>query len=90
MSTLSLLKERLQGLVNLEDQLGTGAFKALNAIRDYEEAGIINLDVLKIQCQRIKDEHFVSNLDTLNEFDRKLERDEIINQIIQEFDKELG
>lgn len=90
MSTLSLLKERLESMVTLEDDLGVGAYKALNAIRDFDEAKIISLEALKMLCKRIQDEYFVSTLENIDEFERKLERDELINQIIQEFDRELG
>ena len=56
MSTLSLLKEELQSMVDLETELGTGAYKALNAIKDYDEAKIITLEALKMLCKRIQDE----------------------------------
>ena len=89
MSTLSLLKQELESMVDLGTDLGAGAYKALNAIRDYNEAKIISLEALKILCKRIQDEHFVSSLENMNEFETKVKRDELINQIIQEFDREI-
>jgi hypothetical protein len=64
-----------------------GAFKALNTIRDYEVDKIMDLESLKIQCKRIQNEHIGASIDNLGDFDKNLERNEIINQIILEFEK---
>ena len=89
MATLDLLKEKLTNMVDLTNDIGVGAFKALNVIRDYEEAKIIDINSLKSQCSQLQEEHLGVTHETVSEFDRKLERNEIINQIIQEFDKML-
>ena len=89
MATLDLLKEKLAGMVDLTDDIGVGAFKALNVIRDYEEAKIININSLKTQCGQLQDEHLGVTHENVGDFDRKLERNEVINQIILEFDRLL-
>jgi hypothetical protein len=87
MATLDLLKEKLTNAVDMTNDIGVGAFKALNTIRDYEVDNIMDLESLKLQCKRIQNEHISTGIDNLGDFDRNLERNEIINQIILEFEK---
>jgi len=87
MATLDLLKEKLTAAADMTNEIGVGAFKALNTIRDYEVDKIMDLESLKIQCKRIQNEHISTGIDNLGDFDRNLERNEIINQIILEFEK---
>jgi hypothetical protein len=87
MATLDLLKEKLTNTVDMTNDIGVGAFKALNVIRDYEVDKIIDLETFKLQCKRIQDEHISVNIENLGDFDRNQERNEIINQIILEFER---
>jgi hypothetical protein len=87
MSTIDLLKEKLTNTVDMTTDIGVGAFKALNVIRDYEVDKIISFESFKSQCKRIQDEHISVNITNLDDFDKNLERNEIINQIILEFEK---
>jgi hypothetical protein len=89
MATLDLLKEKLTNMIDLTTDIGVGAFKSLHVIRDYEEAKIIDINSLKSQCSLIQNEHLGVTHDTVSDFDRKMERNELINQIILEFDKML-
>jgi hypothetical protein len=83
MATIDLYLEKLSSMHTGHDDVDAGTARALNAVRSCIDKSL-PLPALESIIHNISHEHIAITIDSLNLFEQKLDRDQLLNQILAE------